>query len=391
MRVGLNATCFNDRPSGANQRFLEIYGALIRQRRDIDFVIYEPSDQRIAAWFGDAPNVSVRRTPLPSVGRVARLRAGLGFWRAQLRRDQLDLFEAFHLPLVRAPDCPTILTIHDLRPLMASSRLSRGIARHVLHRAFAGADRVIAVSNAVRSEILAFHPAASVSTIYNGVDPAAFSTPGGDVVAAVRAHHGLPERYGLAVGHLEARKNLPLLVEAIALLRDAGKAYPLAIVGNDGGDRAAIQASVAKHRLEALVPVIEGADDATVRALYAGCDLLAFPSRYEGFGIPILEAMAAGKPMVLGDTPVFRELTSGQGRYFAIDDPHGAATAIDLVWNDPAERDRQLRFGRERVRDFAFDHLASQVAAVYDELVGSATPRMPASRARAAAGEWSRS
>ncbi len=370
MRVGLNATCFNNRPSGANQRFLTIYGTLIRQRRDIQFVIYEPADQNIADWFSGAPNVTARRTPLPSVGRLARVRAGLGYWRRQLRADRLNLFEAFHLPLVEAPDCPTILTIHDLRPLSFDEPLwRRRIAAFVMHRAFGQADRIIAVSNAVREEILAFHSAAKVSTVYNGVDPQGFHPPGPATIADVQRRYGMPDRYVLAIGHLEARKNLELLVEAIGALRDAGTMRPLVIVGNDGGQQHAIEARIAALDLGGLITMIHGADDATVHALYAGCDLLAFPSRYEGFGIPILEAMAAGKPMVLADTPVFRELTHDSGVYFAVDDLQGAAAAIDHVWNDDGERTRQRHFGDARVRDFGFDVLARQVAAIYDELV----------------------
>lgn len=370
MRVGLNATCFNDRPSGANQRFLMIYGTLIRQRPDITFVMYEPADQRIGDWFVDAPNVLVRRTPLPSVGRIARHRAGLGYWRRQLGADGLDLFEAFHLPLVQAPDCPTILTIHDLRPLSSDEPwLRRKAAEAILHRAFVRADRVIAVSNAVRAEILRFHPEASVSTVYNGVDPGAFAPPPATRIAETAAYYGLPERYVLAIGHLEARKNLSLLVQAIAVLRDAGTPHQLAIVGNEGGNGAAIRARIAALELGDLVTIIERADDATVRALYAGCDMLVFPSRYEGFGIPILEAMAANKPMVLADTSVFRELTLGQGCYFAVDDPHAAAAAIETVSHYPAERARQLRFGAGRLPDFSFDLLAAQVAAIYESLV----------------------
>lgn len=369
MRVGLNATCFNDRPSGANQRFLKIYGALIRDNPQIEFIVYEPIDQRIAAWFGGAANVTARRTPLPSVGRLARVRAGLGYWQRQLRTDRLDLFEAFHLPLVRAPDCPTILTIHDLRPVLAGEPLVRRmVAARVLHQAFDRADHVIAVSDAVRSEILAFHPAARVSTIYNGVDPDGFARVADDRVADVRLRYDLPERFVLAIGHLEARKNLPLLVDAIAVLRDRGCARALAIVGNDGGDRNTILERIARHRLESHVTLIEHADDATVSALYAGSDLLAFPSRYEGFGIPILEAMAADKPMVLADTPVFRELTLGKGCYFPVDDAEVAADALDRVWTDPVERARQRAFGAVRVRDFGFDRLAAQVAALYATL-----------------------
>jgi glycosyltransferase involved in cell wall biosynthesis len=369
MRVGLNATCFNDRPSGANQRFLGLYGALIRQNPTIEFVVYEPSDQRIAAWFGDAANVSARVTPIPSVGRLARVRAGFNYWRQRLREDRLDMFEAFHLPLVRAPDCPTIMTIHDLRPLLDDTPiLTRAMSSLVLHDAFARADHVIAVSDAVADEIRVFHPAARVSTVYNGVDPTSFAMPSAQAVAAVRARYALPESYLLAVGHLEARKNLPLLIDAVALLRAQGTPRPLVIVGNDGGARGAIRNQIAEHGLTDLVTVIEHADDAAVRALYAGCEMLVFPSRYEGFGIPILEAMATDKPMVLADTAVFRELTSGQGVYFPVDDAQAAADAIERTWHAPTERARQCAFGRARLHDFTFDRLAGQVATLYGAL-----------------------
>jgi glycosyltransferase involved in cell wall biosynthesis len=375
MRIGLNATCFNDRPSGANQRFRYVYGALIRNNPDIEFVVYEPSDHRIADWFEGAPNVQARQTPVPSVGRLARLGAGLGYWQRQLRADKLDLYEAFHLPLTPLPGCPTVLTIHDLRPLLANSSVfSRTVGNRVLHHAMTHADRIIAVSDVVRNEILEFHPSASVSTVYNGVDSAMFASPGGAAVAAVRTRYGLPPRYILAVGHLEVRKNLKLLIEAVALLRDAGTPHPLAIVGNDGGGAAAIRARIAELGVTGLVTIIEHADDDSVHALYAGCDMLAFPSRYEGFGIPILEAMAANKPMVLADTAVFRELTLEQGLYFSVDDPAAAAAAINTVLTVPDERARQLRFGADRIRDFACDHLATQIASIYVSLTSGTRP-----------------
>lgn len=370
MRVGLNATCFNDRPSGANQRFLGIYGALIRRNPDIEFVVYEPSDQRIANWFGVATNVTACATPIPSVGRLARVRAGMGYWHRQLRQDRLDVFEAFHLPLVRAPDCPTILTIHDLRPLRADAPiLTRMIAKPIMRHALSHADRIIAVSDAVSDEITAFHPSARVSTIYNGVDRTAFAVASTAAIADVRARYSLPQSYILALGHLEARKNVPLLIDAVAVLRARGTSHPLVIVGNDGGDRATIRARIAAHGLKDLVTLIEHADDDAVRAIYAGCRMLAFPSRYEGFGIPIIEAMAAEKPMVLADTAVFRELTLGQGVYFSIDDAGGAADAIERVWGVQREHDRQIAFGHDRLKDFTFDSLADQVAYFYASLV----------------------
>ena len=107
MRVGLNAICFDDRPSGAKQRFLGIYGALISAHPEIDFVIYEPADCRVAQWFAGAANVVARPTPVPSSGQLRKAVAGARFWRHRLRADRLDLFETFNLPMVVAPDCPT--------------------------------------------------------------------------------------------------------------------------------------------------------------------------------------------------------------------------------------------------------------------------------------------
>ena len=370
MRIGLNATGFNDRPSGAKQRFVGIYGALIKQRPNWTFVVYEPTDGRIAEWFGGAPNVIASATPIRSEGRLQRTLRNMTFWRTKFAADRLDIFENFVLPMVKHPTGRTVLTIHDIRSLYEPGNVVATRLRHtVFHHAFSRADRIIAVSNAVRDEILAFHPSASVSTVYNGVDASAFVSPGTAAIADLRRRYAVPERFVLAIGHLEARKNLGLLVEAIGVLRDAGTPRPLVIVGNHGGEQDAIRARIAALDLGGLITMIQGADDATVRILYAACDLLAFPSRYEGFGIPILEAMAAGKPMALADTPVFRELTQDKGVYFQVDDAGAAARAIDSVWSDAKERARQTQFGDARVQDFGFDVLARQIAAIYEQLV----------------------
>ena len=368
MRIGLNATAFNDRPSGARQRFVGIYGALIRQRPDWEFIIYEPTDCRATEWFDGAANVVARSTPIASSGRVQRMAKGLIYWHRAFRTDTLDLFENFVLPLVKHPTAPTVLTIHDIRALHEqTSSLNKLLRRDVFRHAFSRADRIITVSNAIRDEILSFQPMASVSTVYNGVDPAHFIRSD-NAADGVRERHGLPERYILAIGHLEERKNLSLLIDAIVLLRNRGMQRPLVIVGNDGGELETLQSRIAEHRLDGLVTIIEHADDEAVRALYSGCDMLAFPSRYEGFGIPILEAMAANKPMVLADTAVFRELTLSNGLYFPVHDADAAASAIETVWNDPVERTRQSLFASDRLNDFTFDRLARQIALVYESL-----------------------
>ena len=366
MRVGLNATCFSARPSGANQRFAGIYGALIRNHPEIEFVIYEPRDCRVAEWFAGAPNLVARQTPLPSVGRAGRMWHGAGYWRRTLREDRLDLFECFNLPLVRAPDCPTLLTIHDIRSTLPGEPMAWRMLALFVHRwALEQAETVITVSNAMRADLLALVPGATVVSVYNGLDRAQFTDPEAPRREQTRARLGLPAEFVLTVGHLEPRKNQISLVEAVALLRDQGRPMPLVIVGNDAGDRVRIDEAVARLGLGELVRVLTSIDNATLLDLYHLSRVVVFPSRYEGFGIPVLEAMATRRPLITSDIAVFRELTEDKGLYFPPEDSQAAAALMLEVADSPELVARLVSYGDARIADFAFDTLAEEVLAVY--------------------------
>lgn len=372
LRIGLNATCFSDRPSGANQRFRHLLGALIRARPDWHFIIYEPRDVRIAGWFAGCSNVEARMTPLPAEGRLARFAASLGYWQRTLRADRLDLFETFHLPAVIAPDCPTLLTIHDLRPVRPDAAWTeRLVARPVLHHALGRANLTLAVSDTVAEELRAFHPGARVRRLYNGVRPEDLSCPDDMACAATRARWSLPERFVLSVGHLEPRKNLGQAIAAMAKLHAQGLAVPLVVVGNPGGAEAELKAAITRFGLGASVRLLSGVGHDDLRATYHLADLLLFPSAYEGFGIPLVEAMAAGLPIAASDTPVFRELADGTARFFALGDPADAAAAIADLWNDPHARATLSEAGRARLARHDFAALAEELAAIYREVSGS--------------------
>jgi glycosyltransferase involved in cell wall biosynthesis len=362
MRVGLNATCFNYRPSGATQRFVGLYGRLIAANPDVEFVVYEPSDTRVAQFFAGASNVRARVTPIPSGGRVRKVARSLGYWRHTLRADRLSLFEQFNLPLVKAPDCPTILTVHDIRDAYATGMpLLRHAYRTIWHRALSGADHVITVSDTMREEVLRFHPGVPITTIYNGVDAAPFKQ------AVIEA--SVP--YLLAVGHLEPRKNYDVLITALALLRQRGCAMPLIIIGRDGGSLSAIKAKITALGLNKWVTIRHDVDTAALASLYRGAALVVFPSLYEGFGIPLIEAMAAGRPLVVSDIPVFRELSEDRVLFFDPHDPTALADNIMRVHADPALAASIAAYGRDRVGDFAFDVLAEQMVHLYRRLLSA--------------------
>ena len=366
MKIGLNATCLNDRPSGASQRFSGIYGELVRRLPDAEFGVYEPADCPVGSWFTGAPNVSVRHTPIPSTGRARKFIGGFRYWRSSLPYERFDLFEGFNLPLVRAPTGRTLLTVHDVRMLRAEcGGPARSVFKTILGRSIKTADHVITVSEAMKEEILSFYPGIPVTVICNGIDIGAFDRISDSKLLAVRRKFALPEDFILAVGHFEARKNYLRLVDAIARLRDRGRSCSLLIVGNDSGGRKAIEERVESANLSGHVKLLSGLSDLEVRCAYKLCSLFAFPSSYEGFGIPILEAMAARRPMVLSDIPVFREITQNKGAYFPHHDVESMALAIENVLSSSSERARLVEYGSERVQAFSFHILAAQLERLY--------------------------
>ena len=373
LKIGLNATCLNDRPSGAKQRFVGIYGELVKRLPEAEFVVYEPLDCRVGAWFDGAPNVTFRRTPIPSEGRSRKFFNGLRYWHTALASEGFDIFEGFNLPLVRAPTGRTLLTIHDIRGMRNESGvLERTAYKLFFESSLKAADHVITVSKVMKQEIQSFLPRASVSVIYNGLDATKFTNISQVDLQAFRIKFELPEKFILAVGHLEQRKNYLHLIDAMARLRDQGNSCRLLIVGNDNGERKVMKERIESAKLTGTIKFLSGLSDFEVRCADKLCSLFVFPSAYEGFGIPILEAMAAERPMVLSNIAVFREITQDKGVYFPHDDAEAMAVAILTVLSSGSESKRLVEYGIERVQAFSFQSLSEQLEALYRSLVPEA-------------------
>ena len=366
MKVGLNATCLNDRPSGAKQRFLGIYGSLFNLLPDVEFVIFEPRDCRVADWFPSQPNLSKRETPISSLGRVGKLLKGHNYWKRSLASEKFDAFEALHMPLTRPSKGKTLLTIHDIRAVTKENNFGkRKLFSSVLRNALNRVDHVVTVSNTVRSEILSFYPNTPVSVIYNGVDASAMQGVTQQDINALRTKYDLPREYILAVGHFEKRKNYAKLIEAIALLKQRKFDCSLVIIGNDSGELVSLKKLISDMNLNDNISLLTDLSNDEVRCAYSNCALLAFPSSYEGFGIPILEAMAAGKPMVLSDLEIFYEITQDQSVYFDAGNVEAMADAIEIGLCSQQVRDDMVEYGFHRLHDFEFGHLANRLCRLY--------------------------
>jgi glycosyltransferase involved in cell wall biosynthesis len=263
------------------------------------------------------------------------------------RRRNADLL---HCPTYRGPvrsALPLVVTVHDLAVLRhprAFNRWSRLYGPRVVPRVLAAARRVVAVSEFTKRELIELLrvPEDKIRVVPNGVDGT--FTPDGP------AEEG---EYVLAVGTLEPRKNLPRLVEAMRR-----SSVELRVVGARGWGGV----EVGGNGIRWLGEV----SDSELARLYRGARCVAYPSLYEGFGIPVLEAMACGAPVVTSRGTAMEEIADGAAVLVDPNDPAELAAGIDRA---TAERDVLVARGLERARAFRWDAVAEATVAVYREAV----------------------
>jgi glycosyltransferase involved in cell wall biosynthesis len=182
--------------------------------------------------------------------------------------------------------------------------------------------------------------------------------------------YGLRRPYCLFVGNLEPRKNLPVLIEAFSMVRRrlgaTGRAVQLVLAGTRAWLHAGIFRAVEQHALGDDVVFTDYVPLGDLPALYAGATCFVFPSLYEGFGLPVLEAMAAGAPVVAARAGSIPEVAADAALLVDARAPGEFATAIETVLTDTALRERLIARGRARAAQFEWNTVARETLAVYD-------------------------
>lgn len=285
------------------------------------------------------------------------------------------------LDLLHAPDFvapPTrrarrIITVHDLTFLVVPEHAHpdlRAYLEAVVPRNVRSADHIFADSAATKADLqrLLAVPEERVSVAYVAAEARfrPFSDAERTAARAALAGIGVPEGpYLLIVGTLEPRKNHVGLLRAFAQLRQRGLPHRLIVAGKRGWLYEPIFAEHAALGLGDSVRFLDFTPDPLLPALYACADLLLAPSFYEGFGIPLLEAMGAGTPTIISDRPSLPEVAGGAARIVSLADPGELAEAIWGLLHDEAERARLRTRGLARVRDFDPLAIAAGVLARY--------------------------
>jgi glycosyltransferase involved in cell wall biosynthesis len=287
---------------------------------------------------------SIERYTLPGASRATKLRRDVLWYLGALpRKAARDGVDVLHCPGHRGPlrsQVPVVVTLHDLAVLRhpkTFNRWTRHYSRFLLPRIVEAATRVIAVSSFTAGEAVELLglDEAKVRVVPHGVEPP--FEPEGQEAAG---------EYALAVGTVEPRKNLPRAVEAA---QRAG--IELRVVGPEGWGDVGVQS-------------LGFVSDEVLAALYRGAQCLVFPSLYEGFGLPVLEAMACGTPVVTGNFGATAEVA---GDAAVLVDPYDVDGIAVGIQEARRRRDELHAKGLERVRGFTWDEAARRTLEVYRE------------------------
>jgi glycosyltransferase involved in cell wall biosynthesis len=297
----------------------------------------------------------------------------------ELLTGPIDIFHAPDFTLPPVWRARTLLTIHDLSFLThpdTSDPLVGRYLRRVVPPSVARADHLLAVSDQTRRDLMQWLavPEQRVSVVYSGVDPGFERILDPEQLAAVRARYHLPPRFLLHVGTLQPRKNLVRLIEAYALLHqdwpaDQPEPPALVLAGGKGWLYNEIFEAVRRLGLESLVHFPGFVTDADLPALYTLADLFVFPTLYEGFGLPVLEAMACGTPVVCSNTSSLPEIAGDAALLVTPTDTGALAAAMhQFLALRPDLRARLIAQGQAQAQRFTWEETARQTAALYQKL-----------------------
>jgi glycosyltransferase involved in cell wall biosynthesis len=384
MRIGINGSFWDKPNTGSGQYFRSLLPALAQCAPENEFVVIAPGRVVEHATGGIPPRACLRSEPV-ALDRWSENLAKVWFEQVAFRRAcQRERVELAHVPYFASPLFPptrTVVTIHDLIPLLLPLYRGSLLVRLYTRLVSSGARRanvVLADSECSKRDIVRLLgiPAERVQVVYLAADARFRPVRDADRLNAVRAKYGLPSQFLLYLGGFDQRKNVRVIVEAFAALPEMYRSgYRLVLAGVPLGKDSELFPDPQRRARAAGLP-----EDA-VRfagwvaeedkpALYSSATAFLFPSLYEGFGLPPLEAMACGTPVIASNASSLPEIVGEAGMQVDPSLPSAWAEAIRAVVGDDARRDEMSARGIAQAAQFSWTRAAQETLAAYRRVMG---------------------
>ena len=366
VNIGINVITTNATPRGTDRYAWELLAHLATRDRVNRYVVFYAEWQRAFGAGIAAPNFSFVRVRLP------RNRVLKSVWQAVVfprlaRRHGIDVIHHTNPTPLLPARCPAVVTIHDVAEFTTPAKYSRwrGYGRRLAVRAsMRCAAAVIAVSESTKAALRGAvgDRAGSIVVIREGASLPSADTRNEDV----RRKYGLPLDYILSVGVLEKTKRVEAIITAFARLEPpVQQRHGLVIVGAPGSASPDVAAAIRQHRLQQKVFLLGHVPDADLAAIYRMATAFVFPSLAEGFGLPIVEAFAAGVPVIASNIPALAEVAGHAALLIDVRDERALERALRQLLNSRSLREELVARGQERLKAFCWERTADDTLAVY--------------------------
>lgn len=369
MRIALDVSPLARNRAGIGIYVANLLTALVRVAPEHDYLLYTPRTlpEKDRAFFESQPCVRIVHCPAMLMGLRAR-------W------DHVDFFHGLNFKVQGWGRYGSVVTIYDLSldRLPLPSRKPFGQRRSFLRtkRTAQRASRVVTISTHSAADIVELYgvPRERIAIVSPAVGPEFYQVVDPDAQASVKARYGIRrDTFILSGGGSEPRKNITRLVEAFGRAPRLRERLNLVVVGGMERGAEAIREAARRARLEEAIIFPGHVPLEDLRALYSACALFVFPSLYEGFGMPVLEAMACGAPVVSSNASSLPEVAGNAALLVDPRDVEGLAAAMTRVVEDTALREDLRKRGALRVKAFSWEQSARDLLRVYQELAQEKT------------------
>lgn len=368
MKVVVNGTCINDVESGAKNRFRAIYNHIIDQNPNIIFYILEPRDFKLKKIINKKANVNFIKTKCLSYFAFQRYLWSVFTLPKIIKKIQPDVYEQSHLPLVKIPNTKIIFTIHDIRYSIKGLSLHNlfrpsFISNFFLVRALRNSDKIITVSNTVKDEINNIYQNNKTEVVYN---PIKFSSSYKSINNNNSNNTGLKilneNLFFLSVGSFEKRKNYETIIFAAFLLNKMGINVKFCFVGFQTDYLKYLKKIINNLSLSNQIFLYHNISDEKLAELYHKCYAFIYASRYEGFGIPLIEAINFNCKIILSNIKVFREISEDRGMFFNDKSPEDLCyQIIECIFNEI----KNFKINKSILKKFNIDTITNKIVKLY--------------------------
>lgn len=280
----------------------------------------------------------------------------------RIKEESLLISTNFFLPFIKLKKCKYITVIHDIRLFLfpnQATKIGRALFLSRFYNAIKKSDIIITVSETVKKELLQHFNINSdkIKVVYNSISPSFIDFQADK--SLIKKYNLSERKYILSVATLNQNKNIPELIKAFESITDKYPDIKLVLVGGMGNEKREL---LTKHPNVIFTGYIP---DENLPSLYKNALLYVFPSLYEGFGIPLIEAQYSNCPVLCSDIPVFQEV-AGNGAEFCIPDSNGIAAKLEYLINNGQRRQELISLGKENVKRFSIEKIARQLSDVLE-------------------------